>query len=177
MARVALERLRYPRDLIEKVSTLVRYHMFYYSVGEVTESSVRRLLANVGRENVQDLLHLREGDRIGSGTPKAVPYKLRHLQYMIDKVSHDPISVKMLNISGNDIITILGIHPGPKVGLILNTLLAEVLDDPTLNERQRLEARVKELDSLSPEQLRTALERIERAREADERARMQKYYV
>jgi putative nucleotidyltransferase with HDIG domain len=177
MARSIMGRLKYPSDLTEKVVTLVRYHMFYYSVGEVTESSVRRLLAKVGHENIDDLLRLREGDRIGSGTPKAVPYKLRHLKYMIDKVSHDPISVKMLNVDGNDIMQQLKIGPGPKVGLILNTLLAEALDDPSINVRDALLQRAGELNASSAADLQQALERIERARDAEEQERMKKYYV
>lgn len=177
MTKKIMERLKFPHDISHKVTLLVRYHMFYYSVGEVTESSVRRLIANVGLENIDDLLRLREGDRIGSGTPKAVPYKLRHLKYMIDKVSHDAISVKMLNINGADIMETLAIQPGPKIGLILNSLLAEVLDDPSLNERDLLLERVRELDKKTPEELRKSLERIEKALEAEEQERMKKFYV
>ncbi len=177
MTKKIMDRLKFPLDVSEQVTLLVRYHMFYYSVGEVTESSVRRLIANVGLEHIDDLLRLREGDRIGSGTPKAVPYKLRHLKYMIDKVSHDAISVKMLNLDGADIMETLKIPAGPKIGLILNSLLAEVLDDPSLNERDLLLDRVRELDKKTPEQLRKSLERIEKALEQEEQERMKKYYV
>ncbi len=177
LTRQIMERMKFPREVIDRTVRLVRYHMFYYNVGEVTESSVRRLIANVGAENIADLLHLREGDRIGSGTPKAVPYKLRHLKYMIDKVSHDPISVKMLKVDGNDIMTELKVAPGPKVGLILNTLLAEVLDDPSLNERDMLLDRARELDRSTAADLQKALDRIARARETEEEERMKKYYV
>jgi len=177
MARTIMERLKFSKDITDAVVRLVRYHMFYYSVGEVTESSVRRLIANVGLEHIDDLLRLREGDRIGSGTPKAVPYKLRHLKYMIDKVSHDPISVKMLKVNGADLMEALKVEPGPKIGLLLNSLLAEVLDDPSLNERDLLLARARELDTKSPEQLENALERIQHALAAEEQERMKKYYV
>lgn len=177
MAAAILDRLRFPREMSEKIVTLVRYHMFYYNVGEVTESSVRRLVANVGLENIEDLLRLREGDRIGSGTPKAVPYKLRHLKYMIDKVSHDPLSVKMLKVNGQDVMTELGIAPGPKIGLLLNSLLAAVLDDPALNERDLLIERLRRLDKKTPEELKKSLERIEKALEEEEKERMRKYYV
>lgn len=177
MTTKIMERLKFPHDVTETVTLLVRYHMFYYSVGEVTESSVRRLIANVGLEHIDDLLRLREGDRIGSGTPKAVPYKLRHLKYMIDKVSHDAISVKMLKVSGADIMETLNVEPGPKIGLILNSLLAEVLDKPSLNERDALLDRARELDKKTPEQLKKSLERIQKALEKEEQERMKKYYV
>jgi len=172
-----MERLKFPKETIEKVAKLVRYHLFYYNVGEVTESSVRRLLANIGMENVEDLIKVREADRIGSGVPKAMPYKLRHLKYIIDKVSHDPISAKMLKINGNDLMAELGIAPGPKVGLILNTLLAEVLDKPEINKKELLIDRIRELDKKSPEDLKESLKKIDKAIEIEEQERMKKYYV
>lgn len=172
-----MERLKFPNDISEKVIKLVRYHMFYYNVGEVTESSVRRIIANIGLENVEDLLKVREADRISSGRPKAVPYKLRHMKYIIDKVSHDPISAKMLKVNGEDVMKELKTKPGPKIGLILNSLLAEVIDDPTKNKKEVLKQRIHELDKKSPEELKKALERIEKAIETEEKERMKKYYV
>lgn len=172
-----MERLKFPKDLSEKVIKLVRYHMFFYTPDEVTASSVRRLLANVGKENVDDLLKLREADRIGSGRPKAVPYKLRHLKYMIDKVSHDPISVKMLKVNGHDVMNELKGGPGPKVGLVLNMLLAEVLDEPAKNVRENLIERIHELDKSSPEELEKALKKIQDAQEAEDKALAERHYV
>ena len=154
MAVKALERLKFSREMTDKISKLVRYHMFYYLPDEVTESSVRRLVANIGKENVEDLLKVREADRIGSGTPKAIPYKLRHLKFMIDKVARDPISPKMLKVNGNDIMMLLKIEPGPKVGMIMNALMEEVLEDPAKNSKEYLEARSKELATLSEADLK-----------------------
>ncbi|HAU07625.1 MAG: hypothetical protein UW46_C0002G0029 [Candidatus Yanofskybacteria bacterium GW2011_GWF1_44_227] len=172
-----MERLKFSKDITEKVVRLVRYHLFYYNVGEVTESSVRRLLVNVGPENIEDLIKVREADRIGSGRPKAVPYKLRHLKYLIDKVSNDPISAKMLKVNGQDIMKELGISPSPKIGLILSCLLAEVLDDPTKNKKEELIIRIHDLDKSTPEDLKNSLDKIQKAIEAEEKERMKKYYV
>lgn len=163
MAAKILDRLRFPKNVSERVIHLVRYHMFYYNVGEVSEAGVRRFLARVGPENVDDFIKVREADRIGSGVPKAVPYKLRHLLFMIDKVKRDPVSAKMLKINGNDIMKILGISPGPKVGQILSALLEEVLDDPKKNEKEYLEKRAKELNKLSEKEL------VKLAKEAKEK--------
>ena len=149
MTEKIMRRLKFPNEEIARVSLLVRYHLFYYNVDEVTPSSVRRLIKNVGLENMNDLINVRIADRIGSGVPKAEPYKLRHFRYMVDKVSKDPVSVKMLKIDGNDVMSILDIQPGPKVGIILNALFSEVLDDPKHNEREYLEKRALELNKLS----------------------------
>ena len=153
MTAKILERLKFPKKFIEKVVLLVRYHLFYYNVEEVSESSVRRLVKNVGPENMDDLLEVRIADRKGSGVPKAEPYKLRHLRAIIEKVSRDPISVKMLKINGDDLMKELKMKPGPKMGYILNILLDEVLDEPKNNKQEYLVKRAEELNKESIEKL------------------------
>ena len=149
-----MKRLRFSNDDIEQVTTLVRNHMFYYNVDEVTESSVRRLIRKVGTENLKHLIDLRIADRLGSGVPKEKPYKLRHLEYVMEKVQHDPVSVKMLKINGDDLIKLLKIKPSPKIGAILDVLLSEVIEDPKLNNKKFLEERSVELDKLDLKELR-----------------------
>jgi len=178
MAQRIMERLKFSRDDIERVVNLVRHHMFYYNVGEVTAASVRRLINKVGRENLQDLIDLRVADRLGSGTPKAMPYKLRHLQYMFKKVQNDPVSVKMLKINGDDLIKILKIKPGPKIGAILDVLLSEVLEDAELNTKEYLEKRSKELNKLELNELRgKAKIVIEEKREQDDKKIKEEFWV
>ncbi len=161
MAFQILNRLKFSKKDVEKITKLVRFHLFYYNVGEVTESSVRRLVKNVGPENIEELLQVRMADRIGSGVPKAEPYKLRHLKYLIDKVSQDPISAKMLKVNGGDIMKILGIKPGPKIGQILDILLSYVLDDPKKNTKDFLEAEVAKLGKMSDKELQKMAEKAE----------------
>jgi len=153
MTKKVLDCLRFPKKDIIKITNLVRYHLFYYNVDEVGESSVRRLIKNVGLESVEELLQLRMADRIGSGCPKAEPYKLRHLKYMIEKVSKDPVSVKMLKINGQEVMDTLKIKPSPKVGMILDVLLEDVLKEPKNNKKSYLNKRLKELGKLNEEEL------------------------
>ena len=154
-----LDRLRFPKDFVEQCAHLVRQHLFYYNVGEVSAAGVRRFLARVGPENIDDLIKIREADRIGSGVPKAVPYKLRHLLFMIDKVKSDPISPKMLKVNGGDVMKVAKIEPSPKVGFILAVLLEEVLDDPQKNTREYLEEKIKKLSQLSEKELKRMSEK------------------
>lgn len=173
-----LTRLRFSSEIVKKVKLLVDNHMFYYNPDEVGESSVRKLIKKVGLENVKDLIDLRIADRLGSGTPKAKPYKLRHLEYMIDKVSHDAVSVKMLKINGNDLMKELAIPPGPKIGAILDVLLAEVIEIAEKNERKFLLSRAKELDKKDLAKLRNmAKEKIEEKKEEDDKEIKGKYWV
>lgn len=176
-----LNRLKFPKKEIEKIAKLVRYHLFYYNVGEVSESSVRRLVRQMGPENMEELLQVRMADRIGSGVPKAEPYKLRHLKYTIEKVSHDPISAKMLKVNGNEVMKILDIQPGPKVGQILDILLGYVLEDPKKNKKDFLEKEVKKLGKLSEKEISSLAQKAEEEREKIEQKRdemtKKKYWV
>ncbi|PIP26168.1 MAG: hypothetical protein COX31_03700 [Candidatus Moranbacteria bacterium CG23_combo_of_CG06-09_8_20_14_all_40_16] len=178
MAEKILERLRFSREIIAKVKLLIDNHMFYYNPEEVTESSVRRLIQKVGLENTQDLIDLRIADRLGSGTPKAKPYKLRHLEYIIEKVSTDAVSTKMLKINGHDLQKNLRIPPGPKIGAILDVLLSEVVENPQKNEKAQLLKRAAILNQENLENLRkTAKIKIEEKKEEDDREIKKKYWV
>ncbi len=181
MADRILTRLKFSKKDAEKIVRLVRYHLFYYNTDEVSASSVRRLVRKVGPENMKDLLELRMADRIGSGVPKAEPYKLRHLKYVIEKVSHDPISAKMLKVGGQDVMDILKIKPGPKVGQILNVLLGYVLLDPEKNKKNILQKEIKRLGSLSDRELFSLSQQAVKDRDNIETKRdkmtRQKYWV
>ncbi len=178
MTEKIMRRLRFSSKDIEKVVTLVKNHMFYYNVGEVTEASVRRLIAKVGRQNLKDLIDLRIADRLGSGVPKAKPYKLRHLEYMLEKVQHDPVSVKMLKINGNDLMRVLNIEPGPRIGAILDILLAEVIEDPKRNTKKHLETRAQELNKLNLDELRKKARQVIADKQAeDDKKLKQKFWV
>lgn len=181
MTAQILTRLRFSKKDIEKIVKLVRHHLFYYNVDEVGESSVRRLVRQVGPESIEELLRLRMADRIGSGVPKAEPYKLRHLKYIIERVSQDPISVKMLNASGKEVMEILKIKPGPKVGQILDVLLGCVLENPKRNKNDFLEKEIKKIGKLSDRELEKLAQESKKERETLEvkRDRMtkSKYWV
>ena len=155
-----MQRLKFGVNDTKRVVNLVRNHMFYYNVGEVTEHSVRRLIAKVGKENLHDLMNIRMADRLSSGVKKAKPYKLRHLEYMLEKVQHDPVSVKELKINGHDIMDYLKIAPGPKIGQIMDVLLSEVIEDPKNNEQNYLLKRSFELNKMNLEDFRAHAKKV-----------------
>ncbi|EKE21103.1 MAG: hypothetical protein ACD_7C00352G0001 [uncultured bacterium] len=177
-ASIILTRLKFPKKIIDKTVLLVKNHMFYYNVDEVGEKGVRRVIQKVGLENINDLIDVRIGDRLGSGTAKAVPYKLRHFRYVVEKVSTDAISVSQLKINGNDLIKLLKIKPGPKIGTILDILLSEVIDDASLNTKKYLSRRAAELDKENIEKLRSlAKEKIQEKQKDEDKKIKSKYWV
>jgi poly(A) polymerase/tRNA nucleotidyltransferase (CCA-adding enzyme) len=154
ITRKILEDLKFSREIIEKVAKFVRWHMFFSDPDLISLSAVRRMVANVGKENIWDLMHVRECDRIGTGRPKENPYRLRKYKAMIEQVMHDPVSVGMLKIDGNRVMEVTHETPGPKIGFVLHALLEEVMEDPSLNRVEYLETKTLELVKLDLKELK-----------------------
>ena len=154
LVKKILSELKYPSKTIDKVVKLVRWHMFFSDPEKITLSAVRRIIANIGKEDIWELMNLRICDRIGTGRPKENPYRFRKYKSMVEEAMHDPVTVGMLEIDGEEIKKVLGIAPGPKIGYILHALLEEVLDDPEKNKIEYLEKQAKKLNELSEKELR-----------------------
>jgi putative nucleotidyltransferase with HDIG domain len=143
MADAALERLRLPNAEREAIVLLVREHLFDYRP-EWTDAAVRRFLRRVGPENLDDLLALRRADagatRPGASDLGAAEALIARIQSIAR--AKPPLSVRDLAIGGREVIDALGIAPGPDVGRALDALLEEVIEDPSLNVRERLVERL-----------------------------------
>jgi hypothetical protein len=166
--------MHYPKKTIEKIVKLVRWHMFFTDTESITLSAVRRMIVNVGRENIWDLMNLRICDRIGTGRPKEDPYRLRKYKAMIEEALHDPVTVGMLKIDGTTLIKELNIPAGPTIGLILNALLEEVIEDPQLNTKEFLMKRSQEMLNMKPEQLKELADRGRTKKEEVEKQEIDK---
>ncbi len=150
----ALEDLKFSRETIEKVTKLVRWHMFFSDPDQITLSAVRRMIRNVGVENIWDLLNLRICDRIGTGRPKEQPFRFRKYVAMVEEALRDPISVGMLKTDGSRIMEQFHVEPGPRLGWILNSLLEDVLDDSSRNNEAYLDEKTQKLLTLPDQELR-----------------------
>jgi putative nucleotidyltransferase with HDIG domain len=175
MTKKILCDLKFPNSVIDNVTKLVRWHMFFSDTEQITLSAVRRMIVNVGgADEIWNLMNLRICDRIGTGRPKEDPYRLRKYHSMIEEAVRDPISVQMLKIDGKKLMEITGITPGPKIGNTLNALLEEVLDDPKKNTEEYLDSRAKELVNLPEEELKKLGEKGKQSREEAEEGELKK---
>ncbi|OGK15695.1 hypothetical protein A3H80_02365 [Candidatus Roizmanbacteria bacterium RIFCSPLOWO2_02_FULL_37_19] len=129
-------RFRLSRKQKEKLVTLVHRHMF--SVQEKqTDKAIRRFIRTVGTENLQDVLDLRTGDRIGSGS-QPTSWRTELFKKRLIEVQKKPFTVHDLKITGNDVMKTLGLPPGPKIGEILEQLFEKVADGTLKNEKKIL---------------------------------------
>ena len=169
MAAKILERLRFPKQFIHDVSTLVRYHLFFSDIEKITLSAVRRIVAHVGPELVWDLMNVRACDRIGMGRPKETPYRLRKYHSMIEEAMRAPVSVGMLKIDGAGIMSAANLKPGREIGWILHALFNEVLDNPEKNTADYLKQRAIALYTLPRRELEQLGEAGKEKKEAEEK--------
>jgi len=153
-AEEAMTRLRFSRDLTDRVVHLVKNHMFDYRP-EWTDATVRRFVRTVGIENVADLFDLRIADNLGNGLKTGFPHYLGELTERIGRVveAQEALSVKDLKVDGSDVMREMRLSPGPEVGRVLDRLLEEVIEDPSLNDRKRLLRRLAQgaaIDTAGP---------------------------
>lgn len=133
-----LRRLRYPNVMIDRVTHLIRQHMFHYTP-EWTDAAVRRFLARVGIENVENLFDLRQAD---SFAQRGAEIDFRMLFAFRERIATvlaggHALSRKDLAVNGRDLASI-EIPEGPAMGTVLEHLFEAVLDDPKQNTRSRL---------------------------------------
>ena len=138
LAGAFLDRLRWRRDERTRVMALVRHHMFGY-VPDWSDAAVRRFIAKVGPEVLDDLFRLREADNIGSDRAADAG----DLDELRSRVAHEiesglVLDLHGLEIDGDDLQRELGIAPGPRMGTILDALLDRVIADPDVNRRATL---------------------------------------
>lgn len=135
------DRLRFSNKERDKFIKLVRWHQFTVDENQ-TDSAIRRILRNVGIENMDDMLALRVADRLGGGA-RETSWRLEEFKKRLVEVQKQPFAVRDLKINGNDVMKILGLKPGPEVGEILNKLFEKVVNKEVENETEALAAEIK----------------------------------
>lgn len=139
------KRFNLSKKQTDKLYRLIRWHLFTVDERQ-TDSAIRRFIKNVGVENIDDMMALRIGDRLGGGTQKAVSWRMEEFTERIKEVLKKPFSISDLKVNGNDVMKELNIKPGPRVGEILQKLFEEILEDPSKNKRDYLLHRIKNLN-------------------------------
>lgn len=147
-----MTRLKFSNEMIKNVIHLVKEHMFHYEENW-TNAAVRRFIIRVGKENLEDLYDLRFADMYGMWNQKIeIKYSepvalLLELKERINEelMKQNALSLKDLNVNGKDLME-NGIPAGKKLGEILNHLLDCVIEDPSLNSREKLLEIAKNID-------------------------------
>ncbi len=131
-----LSRLKFSRSTVSKVTRLVSEHMS--RLEQPTPGAVRRLIARVGEEVLDQLFTLQRADILAGAAPYSTTAIVR-TQQLAEKIlaSENALSIKDLAVNGNDLIAI-GYQPGKEIGTVLNRLLDIVLGKPEANQKASL---------------------------------------
>ena len=135
------KKLRMSNKELDQLFRLVRWHMFTTEDTQ-TDKAVRRFIRNVTPEYLDEMISLRRADRIGSGA-KESSWRWELFKKRLVEVQKQPFAIKDLKVNGMDVMEILGIKPGKKVGEVLTAIFAEVEENPSLNEREILIEKIK----------------------------------
>ncbi|MDH5671695.1 MAG: HD domain-containing protein [Myxococcales bacterium] len=135
-----LQRYRFSNHERDQVVDLVRHHLVCYTP-QWSAAAVRRFIKRVTPERIDDLLALARADALAKG--RDVGEELQQLEELAERVQQElaagaVLGTRDLAISGRDVMQRLGIPPGRRIGEILEILLQQVLDEPALNQRERL---------------------------------------
>jgi len=149
LAEKIAERFKLSSKQKEKLVRLVAYHQF--TVSELqTDKAIRRFIRNVGKEYLLDMLDLRVADRLGSGA-KATSWRLELFKKRLIEVQKEPFKITDLKVNGYDVMRILEIKPGPKVGEVLKYLFEKVVKKKLKNEREVLLKEIEKIKVAVPE--------------------------
>ncbi len=136
-ADAVLRRLKSSNADRERVVDLVAHQADLFPP-DAPSAGVRRWLLHVPPALVRDLFRLRialwRAAPVPGGAADLVA-RWRHAHAVL--LEHPALAVTDLAVDGNDLRD-LGLPPGPEYGRILEALLQRVIDDPALNDRDRL---------------------------------------
>lgn len=144
ITRSLMTRLKFSNEMIDNVSHLVKEHMFHYEPSW-TAAAVRRFIIRAKAECLEDLYDLRLADMFGMHNEKVeIRYSesVKLLLELKDRIEaelekNNALTLKSLAVNGRDLMQI-GIPAGKELGRILNELLDCVLEDPSMNEKEKL---------------------------------------
>jgi tRNA nucleotidyltransferase/poly(A) polymerase len=141
IARVMLERLRYPAALVERVCLAIRGHMFDLCE-TASDATLRKRFAVWGRARTEDFIMIREADIRGSGYKLGYTADRWRSVYADMQAQGAPFSENELAVSGADIMKELGIPAGERVGRIKRQLLLYCAVRPAHNRPEVLKKRM-----------------------------------
>ena len=144
IARDISDRFRFSKKDKEKITKLIRWHMF--SIEDIiSDAAIRRFIRRIGIENIKDMLAVRTGDRLGSGA-KEDSWRFEKFRERVEQeLLPPPFSITDLAINGTDVMKELNIKPSRKVGEILKKLFEEVDEDMQKNTKEYLLKRIHEI--------------------------------
>lgn len=147
MAETILRRLKFDNETVHMVRRLVMYHDYGNDV-EPDARIVRRAVHKIGEDAFPLIFSVKYADICAQSNYQR-EQKLHHLEewkrlYAEEREKQHCMSLQELAVTGSDLIA-AGMKPGKALGDMLQKLLELVLEDPSLNEREKLLSEAEKL--------------------------------
>ncbi|KOX08851.1 RNA nucleotidyltransferase [Nocardiopsis sp. NRRL B-16309] len=144
MSRKRLSALRFPKDVIADVSTLVALHLRFhgYGKGEWTDSAVRRYARDAGSQ-LERLHILTRADCTTRNRRKAAALARAYddIERRIEKLAEqEELDRIRPDLDGNEIQRILDVKPGPVIGRAYRYMLELRLENGPMSKEDATEA-------------------------------------
>lgn len=156
IARGALTRLGYDTKTVNLTERVIQHHMV--PMGITNPKAVRKWRAKVGTDIENDVLNHRTADFLAKDDPGTGPFDIERFATAVrrEREAKAPTVRADLAVNGRDLMA-MGVQPGPQMGVILKALQKLAVEDPSLNTREWLLARVEQgnlTEAFNPDQAR-----------------------
>ena len=138
IGKAFFDRFKFDNDTKYRVCTLIGHHDWMI---EKNVKNLRHEINRIGEQAFPAIFEINRADTAGQSDYKreekyaAIDALRREYERIIK--DGECVSLKTLALTGSDLAK-EGIEPGPEMGKILNSLLDKVLDDPSLNTKEKL---------------------------------------
>lgn len=140
MTKKILSNLRFDNNTIKIVCKLIEHHLVLNVNNMPTKYEIKKLINDVGKDNIHLLFELQRADINSLDNPKPFLKKVNYAETLVNDIlqNNEPLTIKDLKVTGEDLITILNLKPGKVIGDTLSYLLDRILAEPNLNSRELL---------------------------------------
>jgi poly(A) polymerase len=142
LAKDIMKRLKYPKEIIESVFTIIKNHMRIKQAGDdgkITDRALRKLQQDLG-PHLSRVLDLINADNLSHADAYNMPNQVSNIRKKYVQIAEkDKDAPKKSPLNGDDVMDILKIEKGPIVGKILKVLGDMYLDDPNMSKEELTE--------------------------------------
>ena len=146
LAGAILKRLKYPGNIIKRVTTSIEHHMRLKRSGDegeiISDKALRKIKRTIG-DHLEDLLDIMDADNKSHSSKSTQGKQIAGIKKRLKDIEDIPVPTK-LPITGKDLIA-MGLKPGPKFKKLLGKVQDAVDANPNLTKQQAMGIIKKEL--------------------------------
>ena len=146
LAGAILKRLKYPGNIIKRVTTSIEHHMRLKRSGDegevISDKALHKVKRTIG-DHLEDLLDIMDADNKSHSSRSTQGKQIAGIKKRLKDIEDIPVPTK-LPITGKDLIA-MGFKPGPKFKKLLGKVQDAVDANPNLTKQQAVDIIKKQM--------------------------------